>query len=386
MFSSIRMKLRIVGDSEVSQYLVNLVGSEISGQGDFFHLRFNGSNYLEREVASLSSLEFTMALKDVIKLQIPEVLLDLVYLFRPDEAVRAFRLPTERISALREKLYRTYHTPVAVIPTEGLLLGSGEHPSIRERLPIFVTNQDRKRHMYVVGKTGTGKSFMLLNMLSQDIKAGRGLCLIDPHGDLIEAVFSHIPDERKEDVCIFDPSDPEYIPGLNFLELTSGAPEEEKDQIVQELSSILLRSVDYDLAMYGPIAQQWTRYGCLTLMSSAGGGTLVEVPRLFYDQAFRQRVLKEVADPVLLYWWEKEFSKMSDFHKSEMMGYFTSKFEPLISGPQVRNVIGQLRSTFSFREILDGKKILLVNLARGKIGPLRSAFLGSVILSRICGL
>jgi hypothetical protein len=383
MFPSFRMQIRLAGDSQISQYLVNLVGSEISGQTDFFHLRFDDrSTDFKEAAAALSSFEFFSNLRNVISLHIPEVLLGLVHLFRADEVSRAFRLPMERITTSREKLYRTYQAPLTTLPTDGLLLGFGEHPSLRERLPIYITAKDRKRHMYVVGKTGTGKSMMLLGMLAEDAKS-KGFCLIDPHGDLVESVFAHIPAERKDDVYLFDPSDHDYVSGLNFLEVDADTSEEEKDQIVQELLSILLRSVDYELDMFGPRAQQWTRYGCMTIMDNPAGGTLLDVPRLFTDAEFRKSTLSNVKNPMLLAWWEKEFGKESDFHKSEMMGYFTSKFEPLVSGPQVRNVTSQKKSSFRFKDIVDGEKILLVNLARGKLGPRHSAFLGGLVLSRV---
>lgn len=310
----------------------------------------------------------------------------MIYLFRPKEIVSAFRFPLEGISVSRERKYRTYYAPISHLPNDGIIIGTSEHPSYKGSVEVKIEELDRKRHMYIVGKTGTGKSMMLLNMLIQDIEQNKGLCFIDPHGDLVEALLSYIPERRKEDVYVFDPADPEYVIGFNFLETVSNT-EREKDYIVQEVISMLLRNVDYNLEMYGPIAQQWTRYGCMTMMDmpkgSPLGGTLLEVPRLFTDKEFRKQVIEGITNPVLKSFWLDEYERMSDFHKSEMMGYFTSKFSPLVTGPQVRNVVGQLESGFDFKEIMDHKKILLVNLSSGKIGRRNSDLLGSMFVSRM---
>ncbi len=385
MFASFRMKIRLFSDVEISQYVVNLVGAEISGHGDFMPLQRLKPVDFEEEVASLSTLDFNPLLSKVVQLNVPSQLLDLVYLFRPKEAVSAFRFPTERISVSKEKMYKTYYAPVTNLPKEGLLIGTSEHPSHKDRVDVRLRDPDRKRHMYVVGKTGTGKSMMLLTMIAQDLAQNKGLCLIDPHGDLVDAALAHIPENRKDDVFIFDPSDQDYVVGLNFLETTSGS-EAEKDYVVQEIISILLRTVDYDLQMYGPRAQQWTRYGCMTMMALPEdtnlGGTLLEVPRLFSDGYFLRAVMEQIKDEVLLQYWRDEYLNMADFHKSEMMGYFTSKFTPLVTGPQVRNIIGQKKSGFNFKKIMDERKILLVNLASGKIGRRNSELLGSMFVSR----
>lgn len=382
---SFRMKVRLFSDSSISQYLVNLVGAEVAGHAAFLPVRLELDRGLSAEVEAIESLDFLPTLSTLAEKMdnIPPLILDLVYLFGPVEAVKAFRLPSERISVAP---YRTYFAPINQLPVDGILLGHGTHPSEKDPIAVKLQDPDRRRHMYLVGKTGTGKSMMLLGMLIQDIRDGKGLCLIDPHGDLVDTLLAYIPEERREDVYVFDPSDRNYVTGLNLLEATSGT-EEEKDYIVQEIISILLRTVDYDIGMFGPRAQQWTRYGCMTLMDlprdSDLGGTLLEVPRLFSDERFLHEVLSEISSDVLKQYWNDEFASMADFHKSEMMGYFTSKFTPLITAPQVRNIVGQRTSGFDFSEIIEGRKILLVNLASGKIGRRNSELLGSAFVSRL---
>lgn len=361
MQSVFRMKIRLVSDKPISQYFVNLVGSEISGQRDFYYFKPPDGPDLDSEVESLRTLEYRSALQKVVNLAVPSILLELVYLFRPEEIVAAFRLPTQRISVAQEKSYKTYPAPVRFLPSEGIRIGTTTHPSYKGELPVFIRPEDRARHIYLVGKTGTGKSFQILNMVQQDLQ-NQGLCIIDPHGDLINAIFPQIPERRLGDVYYFDPADPEYATGFNFLETAPNADESERDYIVQEVLSMLLRFVDYDLQLFGPIAQQWTRFGCMTLMDANIAGTLVDIPRLFSDDQFRKSVMARVRDPLLRQWWDKEFSSLTTSNKADTLGYFTSKFSAMVTAPQIRNILGQSRSTLDFSN---------------------SNFLGSLVVSRL---
>lgn len=379
-----KLTTRIAADQPVSQYLVNVIGSEISGQRDFYYFHPRDRASLIAEVESLERLEPTFSLKKkgVVALDLPAVLLDLVYLFRPEEAVSAFRLPTQRISVAKEKTFKTYPAPVRLFPNHGLLIGTATHPSYKAPLPVYITPEDRARHIYTIGKTGTGKSYSLLNMIQQDV-LDEGICVIDPHGDLVDAVFSSIPESRIDDVYYLNPADTEYALGFNFLETPPGAGESERDYIIQEVISMLLRLVDYDIEMFGPQAQQWTRFGCLTLMDMPEPGTLTDVPRLFSDKDFRESILATLTNPILKQWWTNEWGKLSDFHKSEMLMYFTSKFTPMVTAPQIRNIVGQKRSAIDFRDVMTTGKILLVTLSSGQIGKMNSNFLGSMVVSRL---
>lgn len=377
-----KMTIRIASDRPISQYLVNLIGSEISGQRDFYYFYPADSGDLETEAEALATLEQTEALKKVVNLDIPEILLDLVYLFSAEEAVKAFRFPTQRISVAQEKTYKTYPAPVRFLPSTGTLIGEATHPSYKGTLPVYITRSDRDRHIYIIGKTGTGKSYLMMNMIQQDL-LNEGVCIIDPHGDLVESVFAAIPESRINDVYYFNPADPDYVLGFNFLETSPNADEAERDYVVQEVISMLLRYVEYNFEMFGPIAQQWTRFGVSTLMQLDPPGTLTDVPRLFSDNRYRKWVLEQIDDDVIKQWWTYEYNTMSERWKNEVMGYFTSKFTPMVSAPQVRNIVGQKRSSFNFDQIMNDQKILLVNLASGLLGRSNSHFLGSMIVSRL---
>lgn len=375
-----KMSVRVATEGPMSQYLVNIIGSEISGQRDFYYFLPATQGALADEISTLKTLTHSFGLKLAVTLDVPEVLLNMVYVFRPEEATSAFRLPTERISVAREKTYRTYPAPVRVLPSSGMQIGLATHPSYKGELPVYISDDDRTRHVYIVGKTGTGKSYELLNMICQDTR-DRGVCVIDPHGDLVKRIFSQIPEDRADDVYYFNPA-ATHVMGLNYLETTTNL-EEERDFLVQEVLSMLLRSVDYDLQMFGPIAQQWTRMACLALMETDPPGTLTDVPRLFTDDAFRSWVLPQVKSNIVRQWWTQEYAKYDQKWRSEVLGYFTSKFTPMVSAPQVRNIVGQSRSTINFTKIMNEGKILLVNLTSGEIGKINSQLLGSLVVSRL---
>ncbi|TCC25392.1 type IV secretory system conjugative DNA transfer family protein [Kribbella speibonae] len=377
-----RIAIRIASDAAISQYVINLLGAEMSGRRDYSYYR-PPEDKLEAAAEAMADLRFFSTEDDAKTSGLPESLRNLRHIFAVAEAQTAFRLPTERIATSRERTFRTYQAPVANLPREGLLLGTAEHPSYQEPLPVYLKTSDRRRHMYVVGKTGTGKSMLLLNTIAQDLNNGAGLCLVDPHGDLTQAVLQHIPRDRAEDLVIFDPADRQRVAGLNFLQATANGDDSEKDYLTQEIISMILRMVDYDIGMYGPIAQQMTRVACRTLMALDTPATLLEVPRLFSNPKFRAGVLRHIKDEELKNWWTNEWEAKTEYQKNEVLGYFTSKFEQFISAPAVRRVVGQAESSFDFKQIMDEGRILLVNLSRGRLGALNSSALGHMIVSKI---
>jgi type IV secretory pathway TraG/TraD family ATPase VirD4 len=216
-------------------------------------------------------------------------------------------------------------------------------------------------------------------MAIQDIANGEGVCIVDPHGDFVENVLPHVPPERADDVIIFDPSDVKRPVGLNMLEATS---EEQVDMAVQEMIAIF-----YELfppEMIGPAFEHNMRNVMLTLMADfEHTGTIAEIPRMFSDKEFADSWVKKVKDPVVRSFWEKEMAKTSDFHKSEMLGYLISKVGRFVENEMMRNIIGQAKSGFNFREVMDKKKILLVNLSKGKTGDVNAKLLGLIIVSKL---
>lgn len=246
---------------------------------------------------------------------------------------------------------------------------------------IGIKPEDRLRHMYMIGKTGVGKSTVFQNMCLQDIQNGQGVLFIDPHGESIEWLMERIPQERLADVVHFDPSDTENPFGLNLLEAKDEA---EADFLVNECIQIFYKLFDPKKSgVIGPQFEHWLRNAALTVMAGPEGGSLLEIPRLFVDRTFELYKRKHLTDPLVLDFWTKQMSKTSDFHKSEMLNYFMSKFGPFINNALMRNIIGQRSNSFEFDELMDNSKIVLADLSKGKIGEQNAHMLGLILISRL---
>lgn len=269
--------------------------------------------------------------------------------------------------------------PPSNMPEKGLILGKSIYRGT-EKL-VRIKEDDMRRHIYIIGKSGTGKSTLLENMILQDIYEGRGLCFIDPHGDAIESILKKIPKNKAEDVILFDPGDIERPMGLNIFEYKH---EFQKEFLIQEMINILYKLYDPGkVGIMGPRFEHWFRNAALTLMSYPEGGTFIEVPKLFIDEEFRNERIKYVTDPLVLDFWKREWAQTADFHKSEVLGWFIGKFGAFMTDRIMRGVLGQPKSSFDLREIMDQGKILLVNLSKGKIGELNSYLLGMIFVAKI---
>lgn len=266
----------------------------------------------------------------------------------------------------------------AQIPTEGLFLGVSAYRGIKRE--VYVSNEDRMRHVYIIGKTGTGKSELLKDMILQDIKSGKGLCFMDPHGDAVQDIMKLIPPERAEDVIYFNPGDTERPMGLNLLEAKS---EDEKHFAATAVINMMYKLFDpYKTGIVGPRFEHAVRNAMLTVMSEPGS-TFIEVMRVLTDSRFVQELLPKVTDPIIRRYWTDQIAQTSDFHKSEVLDYITSKFGRFVTNKLIRNIIGQSVSSFDFRKIMDEGKILLINLAKGELGEENSNFLGLILVPRI---
>lgn len=260
-----------------------------------------------------------------------------------------------------------------------VIIGVNEYHN--KKTVIKYGESDRLRHMYMVGKTGVGKSTIFQNMCLQDIENKNGVCFIDPHGESIDWLLDHIPKERLEDVVLLDPSDTDFPFGLNILEAYS---ELEKDFLVNECIQIFYKLFDpQKTGVIGPQFEHWLRNAALTVMAGPHGGSLIEIPRLFIDRDFEMEKRRHLTDPHVIEFWTKQMSRTSDFHKSEMLNYFMSKFGQFMNNTLMRNIIGQHKSSFDFERLMDNKKILLVNLSKGKIGEINAHMLGLIILSKL---
>ncbi len=297
-----------------------------------------------------------------------------------EELASLFHLPTRVIETpgVKWQMSRSLPPP-ADLPSEGVVIGATKYRG-SEKL-VHLKEDDRRRHVFMIGKTGVGKTTLFEGMIEQDMFNGKGLCFVDPLGDAIEQLIKKVPTERAKDVVLFDAADTASPLGLNLLEFHRP---EEKDFLIQEVIEIFYKLFDPQrTGIVGPQWEHWARNAALTVMSQPGGGTLIDLPRLFTDDAFRARAVSTVTDPVVKAFWQEQLAKTADFHKSEMYNYFISKFGRFMTNELMRNIIGQKQSSFDFRQLMDDGKILFVNLAKGKIGEINSNLLGLILVSKL---
>lgn len=295
------------------------------------------------------------------------------------ELATMFHFPDARYNktpTIRWLKYKVLAPPID-LPNDGIILGKSVYRGVEK----FVRFQkdDRSRHQYIIGKSGSGKSVLLWNQSIQDIENGEGVCVIDPHGDLIEDILQCVPKHRAKDVIVFDPSDRERPMGLNLLDVKTP---EQQDRASLDAMEIFIKLFGNEI--FGPRIQHYFRNGCLTLMSDQEeGATLIDIPRLFIDEDFQRYKVSKVRNPVVRSFWEHEMAKTGAREKEEMIPYFTSKFGPFVTNTTMRNIIGQTKSAFNIREVMDSGKILLINLSKGQIGGINAQLLGLILVSKI---
>ncbi len=299
-----------------------------------------------------------------------------------EEIASFYHLPTRTTETPRVKWLKSKEaSPPSNLPSQGVLLGKSNFRG--EAHPVYIGDEDRRRHVYVIGQTGTGKSTLLGDMVIQDIEQRKGVAMIDPHGDLVLNILGHIPPERFNDVIYFDPSDFERPLGLNMIDYNFGRPEE-KTFIVNEMQSIFNKL--FTAETMGPMFEQYMRNALLLLMEDMPNepATLIEVPRIFTDAEYRKRKLARIQNPVVIDFWEKEAVKAGgEASLANMTPYITSKFNNFIANDYMRPIIGQSKSAFNFRSAMDEGKILLINLSKGRIGDINAGLLGMIITGKI---
>lgn len=300
------------------------------------------------------------------------------------ELATIIHFPAEGIESTPQfKQSRAKHAAAPIdLPNHGTLLGENDFRGLTTK--VYLTPLDRLRHFYVIGQTGTGKTTILKNMIVQDIQEGAGVCFIDPHGTDIVDVLSAIPPERMDDVIYFDPSNMETAIGLNMLEFDEKFPEQ-RTFIVNELLSIFQKLYGANPESMGPMFELYFRNSTLLVMEDpASGCTLLDISRVMSDTAFRNYKLSKALNPVVKQFWEKIATKAGgDASLENIVPYITSKIDPLTANDYMRPIIGQQVSTFNFRDVMDSKKILLVNLAKGRLGEINANLIGMIIVGKI---
>ena len=303
-------------------------------------------------------------------------------LLNTEELTSVFHFPTASTETPKVKFLKSEQAaPPANMPKQGLILGKNDYRGVET--VIRMQEDDRRRHLYVIGQTGVGKSNFLKNIILQDIKEGKGVCFIDPHGSDLESVMGQIPKERAEDVILIDPADMERPLGLNMVDYNAKYPEQ-KTFVVNELMSIFEKLYDMK-ASGGPVFEQYTRNALLLLMDDPSEKfTLMEVPKVMSDKEFRTRLLVKCKNIVVKDFWEKEAEKTGgESSLQNMVPYITSKFNVFIANDYMRPIIGQSESSIDFRQLMDEQKILLVNLSKGRLGDINSHLLGLIIVGKL---
>ena len=299
------------------------------------------------------------------------------------EMVTLMHFPQSGVQSPQFKQSKAATAPAPLnLPRSGTLLGENTYRNVTTQ--VYITPEDRLRHFYIIGQTGTGKTTLMKNMIAQDIREGNGVCMIDPHGSDIEDVLSAIPDERLDDVIYFDPSRTDRVMGLNMLEYDPAHPEQ-KTFVVNELFSIFQRLYGANPESMGPMFEQYFRNATqLVLEDPESGSTLLDISRVMADASYRRMKLSKAKNPVVVQFWSEIASKAGGEAALEnIVPYITSKFDVFTANDYMRPIIGQQKSSFNFREIMDQKKILLVNLSKGRLGELNANLIGMIIIGKI---
>ena len=295
-----------------------------------------------------------------------------------DELASIFHVPSIRFNKSPNINWTNYKIapPPTNLPTEGILLGHNIYRG--QKREVRMKPNDRMRHFYVIGQTGTGKSSIMTTMIRQDLKLGNGVCVIDPHGELVEELLPFVPRERADDVIYFNPADTERPMGLNLLEADTP---EERDLVAMDAMNLMIKMFDEEI--FGPRIQDYFRNGCLTLMEYDGGGALTDIVRLFTDEAFQKVRREQVTNPIVRSFWDNQMAKTSAEEQQRIIPYFAAKFAAFITNSMMRNIIGQTKSGFDFGTVMNEGKILFMNLSKGLVGDFNSQLIGLIIVSKL---
>lgn len=372
-YAAFETLIRIVGSSEQGRSRAEaIVGGVVTAFSQFDSPAYNGFKYeMAKDVRKLA--------RDYIFRDFPLTTVNNV--LNTVELASIFHLPEQNAiptSQVMRQLTKQVEGPAKLVD-DGVLIGINEFRGEKKEIRLSV--EDRRRHVYVIGSTGMGKSKFLRNIAYQDMQEGRGFAFIDPHGDVAEELLSMVPKERVDDVIYFDPGDMENPIGMNMFEYQTA---DQKDFIIQEGINMLYSLYDPGhTGIFGPRGEHMFRNAALLLMSDPDGASFIDIPRVFIDPEFVKAKLKYVTDRQVYDYWTKEFpASQRSNDAGEVTTWFVSKWGPFISNTMMKNVLGQTKSGFNIRDIMDNNKILLVNLSKGKMGELNSKLLGMIFVMK----
>lgn len=371
----INMNLRIVASSE-TEAGAEMILHEIESAFHQFE-RSGGNNLVFRRVLGgglrETVREFTFRLEnesDYLPINVREL-----------TTLLHFPVVAHAVADLKEERAKQASAS-GVLSDTGVLLGMNTYQGAEKEIKF--AKEDRMRHFYVIGQTGTGKTSLLKNMIVQDIKNGDGVCMIDPHGSDINDILANIPESRIDDVIYFDPAYTSRPMGLNMLEYDQRFPEQ-KTFVVNELFNIFQKLYGGVPESMGPMFEQYFRNATMLVIEDPStGNTLLEVSRVMSDANFRKLKLSRCNNPIVKQFWEQIATKAGgEASLANIVPYITSKFDVFMANDIMRPIIAQEKSTFNFRQIMDEQKILLINLSKGRLGEINSALIGLIIVGKI---
>src|SRR3989338_3841219 len=364
--------IRLIASAQTQERAQDIVSHLISAFSQFSLSATNSLDAMEVKGSSLKKFIYDFSFRNFSKNQ--------RNILNTEELASIYHFPTSftetpYIKGMKSKVA----APPSDLPEKGINLIGKVLFRGEEKKVYFASKDDRRRHFYIVGQTGTGKSGFLENMINQDIANGEGVAVIDPHGETVEHVLACLPKDRIDDVILFEPFDQERPVGLNMLEYDTP---EQKDFAVQEMIAIFYKLFPPEII--GPMFEHYMRNAMLALMADKDNpGTLVEIPKMFTDPAFLQERLAKVSDVVVRNFWTKEWAQTTGNTRSDMLGYVVSKVGRFIENEMMRNIIGQAHSGFDLSKIMDEGKIFLANLSKGQTGEVNSSLLGLILVSKM---
>ncbi len=365
------VKIRVVGAAKTTYEAKNIVNNIAGAFVQLSHPRMNALK--KKEKGRLGTNLYHLLLRSFYRgvFEKPQVL-------STDEIASIYHFPHNKFNQSGSVKWQNFKIspPPENLPEEGLYLGYTNYRGVRK--DVRLADEDRFRHFYIIGQTGTGKSSILQSMIKQDLQNGAGICVMDPHGELAEDILPYIPKERADDVILFNPADTERPLGLNFLEAKDA---DEMAFVTEDLTKMMIGLFGPEI--FGPRIQDYFRNGVLTLMSDPEGSALTDIMALFTNEEFQKKKRKHLNNAVVKSWWDHTFDAMGDREKTEIIPYFAAKFGQFITNDTIRNIIGQTKSSFDMSEAMQQRKIILVNLSKGLIGDLNANLLGMIIVSKI---
>ncbi|OGI68236.1 hypothetical protein A2738_02095 [Candidatus Nomurabacteria bacterium RIFCSPHIGHO2_01_FULL_42_15] len=368
-----KTNIRVIASSDTKERAEAILGEIKSSFNQFSEAASNSFVFEEAHGSDLKKLFHNFSYRAFAS--------DKIMPLNLKELASVFHFPVGMGSQPQLKEARAGIAPAPLeLKGEGVLLGINSYRG--KDTEVHLAREDRMRHFYVIGQTGTGKSNIMLNMITQDIKNGDGCCYIDPHGTDIQTILSRIPKDRIDDVIYFDPAYTARPMGLNMLEYDPKYPEQ-KTFVVNEMMGIFNKLFDMKVGGGAMFEQYFRNSAFLVMEDPDSGSTLLEITRVLGDKEFRDMKLAKCKNPIIKQFWVSAEQTTGDQSLANFVPYISSKFDNFISNDIMRPVVLQQNSVFNFRKIMDEKKILLVNLSKGRLGDINANLIGLVLVGKI---